>query len=127
MSDNNTLAPELVEAVDVLAQNLVASEPFVALEQAYTHLQSDTQASDLMQRFKQAEATLRERQANRTLTQSDMTHYRALQAEAQANALIAGYQQAQQGIVAYLQDINRDLSQWLGVDFAGLARRSGCC
>jgi len=127
MNDHHKLTPTLAEAVDVLAENLTASEPFVALEGAYTRLQGDAQARDLQQRFKQADAVLRERQANRTLTQADMAHYRTLQAEMQANALIAGYQQTQQGIVAYLQDINRDLSQLLGVDFAGLAKRSGCC
>jgi cell fate (sporulation/competence/biofilm development) regulator YlbF (YheA/YmcA/DUF963 family) len=78
-------------------------------------------------RFKQADAALREHQASRTLTQADMAHYRVLQAETQANELIAGYQRSQQAIVAYLQDVNRDLSQLLGVDFATLAKRSGCC
>ena len=35
-----------------------------------------------------------------------MAHYRACStAEAQANELIAGYQQAQQGIAAYLPDV----------------------
>ena len=127
MNDNHKLTPALAEAVDALAENLVASEPFVALEGAYARVQGDAQARDLQQRFKQAEATLRERQASRTLTQSDMAHYRALQAEVQANALIAGYQHSQQAIVAYLQDVNRDLSQLLGVDFAALAKHSGCC
>jgi len=127
MNANHTLTPTLTEAVDALAENLTASEPFVALEGAYTRLQGDAQARDLQQRFKQADAVLRERQASRTLTQADMAHYRALQAEMQTNELIAGYQRSQQAIVTYLQDVNRDLSQLLGVDFAALAKRSGCC
>jgi cell fate (sporulation/competence/biofilm development) regulator YlbF (YheA/YmcA/DUF963 family) len=127
MNDNHKLTLELIEAVDALAENLTASEPFVALEEAYLHLQGDAQAADLLQRFWQAEATLRQRQANRALTQADIAAYRGLQAEAAANALIAGYEQAQQNIAAYLRDVNRDLSQLLGVDFASLARRSGCC
>jgi len=127
MNDNHKLTLELIEAVDALAENLTASEPFVALEEAYLHLQGDAQAADLLRRFWQAEATLRQRQANRALTQADIAAYRGLQAEAAANALIAGYEQAQQNIAAYLRDVNRDLSQLLGVDFASLARRSGCC
>lgn len=127
MNDNHKLTPELSEAVDALAENLLASEPFLALETAYLRLQEDAQARDLLQRFRQAEATLRQRQANRTLTQADIAAYRSLQAAAAANALIAGYEQAQQNIAAYLRDVNRDLSQLLGVDFASLARRSGCC
>ena len=127
MNDNHKLTLELIEAVDALAENLTASEPFVALEEAYLHLQGNAKAADLLQRFWQAEATLRQRQANRALTQADIAAYRGLQAEAAANALIAGYEQAQQNIAAYLRDVNRDLSQLLGVDFASLARRSGCC
>lgn len=94
---------------------------------AYARLQGDAQARDLQQRFRQADAALRQRQASRMLTQEDMAAYRALQAEVQANELIAGYQRSQQAIVAYLQDVNCDLSQLLGVDFAALAKRSGCC
>lgn len=127
MNDNHKLTPDLVEAVDALAESLTASEPFVALEGAYTRLQGDAQARDLLQRFRQADAALRQRQASRALTQEDIAYYRALQAEMQANELIAGYQRSQQAIVAYLQDVNRDLSQLLGVDFAALAKRSGCC
>mgnify|MGYP005857271257 CR=1 FL=1 len=127
MNDNHKLTPDLIEAVDALAENLLASEPFRALERAYLRLQSDATARDLQQRFRQAEATLRQRQANRSMTQADMAAYRALHAEAQANALIAGYEQARQAIQVYLQEVNRDISQALGVDFAGLAKRSGCC
>ena len=127
MNEDHKLTPELTEAVDALAENLLAAEPFLALEGTYLRLQEDAQARDLQQRFKQAEATLRQRQANRTMTQADMAAYRTLNAEAQANELIAGYEAAQQAIAACLRDVNRDLSQHLGVDFATLAKRSGCC
>lgn len=127
MNDNHKLTAELTEAVDALAENLLASEPFLALEGAYLRLREDAQARDLQQRFRQAEATLRQRQANRSMTQADMAAYRTLHAEAQANELIAGYEAAQQAIAACLRDVNRDVSQLLGVDFATLAKRSGCC
>ena len=93
MNEDHKLTPELTEAVDALAENLLAAEPFLALEGTYLRLQEDAQARDLQQRFRQAEATLRQRQANRTMTQADMAAYRTLNAEAQANELIAGYSQ----------------------------------
>ena len=127
MNEDHKLTPELTEAVDALAENLLAAEPFLALEGTYLRLQGDAQARNLQQRFRQAEATLRQRQANRTMTQADMAAYRTLNAEAQANELIAGHEAAQQAIAACLRDVNRDLSQHLGVDFAILAKRSGCC
>ena len=69
MNEDHKLTPELTEAVDALAENLLASEPFLALEGAYLRLREDAQARDLQQRFRQAEATLRQRQANRSMTQ----------------------------------------------------------
>ena len=127
MNEDHKLTPELTEAVDALAENLLASESFLALEGAHLRLREDAQARDLQQRFRQAEATLRQRQANRSMTQADMAAYRTLNAEAQANELITGYEAAQQAIAACLRDVNRDVSQLLGVDFATLAKRSGCC
>ena len=45
MNDNHKLTPELTEAVDALAENLLAAEPFLALERAYLRLQEDAQGA----------------------------------------------------------------------------------
>jgi hypothetical protein len=52
---------------------------------------------------------------------------RALQSVAQANRLIMDYVRTQQFAIDYLREVNRDVSELLGVDFASLARRPGCC
>jgi cell fate (sporulation/competence/biofilm development) regulator YlbF (YheA/YmcA/DUF963 family) len=75
-----------------------------------------------------AQNSLRVRQANGGLTQEDIAQFRALQMEAQANRLIGGYIQAQNVALNSLKEINQEISQALGVDFAALARRpSSCC
>ena len=125
---NTTLTPNLIEAVETLAENLLASEPFVAFEQAYARFEADPQASGLMRKLTQAQTNLRTHQGNRGLSQADIAQFRALQIEAQANRLIGAYIQTQDNATTYLKEVNREISQWLGVDFAALARRpnSGC-
>ena len=46
-----------------------------------------------------------------------------MQAEAQANPCITEYVQAEDNAIAYLQQVNQKISQWLGVDLAALTRR----
>ena len=52
---NTSLTPNLIEAVETLAENLLASEPFVAFEQAYARFEADPQASGLMRKLTQAQ------------------------------------------------------------------------
>ena len=120
---NTNLTPNLIEAVETLAENLLASEPFGAFEQAYARFKADPQASGLMRKLTQAQANLRTHQSNGGLSQADIAQFRALQMEAQANRLIGGYIQTQGNATAYLKEVNQEISQWLGVDFAALARR----
>lgn len=125
---NTTLTPSLIEAVEALAGNLLASAPFAAFDQAYARFEADPQASGLMRSLTQAQANLRVRQGNGGLSQTDISQFRTLQAEAQANRVITDYIEAQNNVVASLRETNQEISQWLGVDFAALARRpSSCC
>ncbi len=125
---NTALTPDLVEAIEALAENLLASEPFAAFDQAYARFSPDPKASGLMRDLTQSQTSLRARQSNGSLSQADIAQFRILQAEVQDNQLITGYIQAQNEAIAYLQQINQEISQWLGMDFAALARRpSSCC
>ena len=69
---NTTLTPNLIEAVETLAENLLASEPFVAFEQAYARFEADPQASGLMRKLTQAQTNLRTHQSNGGLSQADI-------------------------------------------------------
>lgn len=125
---NTTLTPDLLEAIETLAENVLASEPFALFEQAYARFEADPKASRLMRDLTEAQANLRVRQNNGGLSQADISQFRDLQMEAQANRLIGGYIQAQNLALDSLKEINQEISQALGVDFAALARRpSSCC
>ena len=119
--------PEFITAAQTLAENLAASEPIVQYRQAKTGLEHDTPAQELLDKLSTTQAGLRNRQLRNAVRQLDIDQLRSLQSEAQANPVILEFAETQQGAVAYLRDINQQISQLIGLDFASLARRSSCC
>jgi len=127
MTTKIRLTTNLSEAIESLAVNLLSSAPFLQFQEALKRLDADAQARGLLNDLATTQADLRTRQASSLVRQDDIARLRALQAEAQVSRLITEYIQTQDDAVAYLQETNQEISQWLGVDFAGLARRSGGC
>jgi cell fate (sporulation/competence/biofilm development) regulator YlbF (YheA/YmcA/DUF963 family) len=117
----------LEQATEQLGRALRASTPMKAYFDANANLKTDTEAMGLLDKLAQAQAVLRVKQNDGGLTQADIDDLRALQFRAQAQPTIVVYLQAQQDLRALLPQINYEISQLLGVDFASLARKSGCC
>ncbi len=126
MHNIENFPPELDEATDSLIQNLLASKPFLAYQQSQARLDADPQARALLERLSALQAGLRRKQINGGITQADIADLRMLQAQVQANAAIMAYAQAQQGAMDFLREINQEISQSLGLDFASLARQNSC-
>jgi len=128
-TDNVALSPQLLTATEALAVNLRQSEPFVLYHHARDLLEADAQAQALLRQLSEAQADVRARsgQARGEVTQHDVDQLRALQRMAQANRVIMDYVRTQQFALDYWREVNRDVSELLGVDFASLARRPGCC
>ncbi len=118
--------PDLMAATQVLAENLLASEPFANYQQASARFNADPQARGLIERLSQAQADLRRRQTSRGVTQANVDQVRALQREVQSNSVIIDYAVTQQAAVAYLREINQVISELIGADFAALSGRSSC-
>src|SRR5512137_3046001 len=77
--------PDLMAATQVLAENLLASEPFANYQQASAQFNGDPQARGLVEQLSQAQADLRRRQTSRGVTQADVDQLRALQRDVQSN------------------------------------------
>lgn len=121
------LPPNLQEALEALAENLVQAEPLVLYRQMQTRLEADHRARALLERLSAAQADVRARQARgETITQADIDQLRALQRQVQTDRTIMDYAQAQQAAVAYLPEVNQEISRLLGVDFAALAGPGSC-
>ena len=125
-TSNPILPPALLEATETLALTLLSAEPVIAYHRAKAHLDSDSQARDLLERFSAAQRDLRQRQGNGVVTQADMDRLRTLQRAVQSNRVIMDYAETQQAAIAYLPVVNQEISQLIGVDFASLAGPASC-
>jgi cell fate (sporulation/competence/biofilm development) regulator YlbF (YheA/YmcA/DUF963 family) len=120
------LSPQLQEATQSLIDNLVASEPFLNYQQARTRLNQDSEAHTLLDRLSHSQANLRKKQADGGGNQAEIDSLRLLQQRVQRNSVIMDYAQSQQDAVTFLREINNEISQLLGVNFAALANHATC-
>lgn len=120
------LPERLQVAVEVLSENLLAAEPFVLYDRAQIRLNADLQAKSLLEQLSRLQAKIRSGQINRGVTQKDIDQLRTMQDEVQQNQTIMEYARAQQAAINYLREINQEVSQLIGMDFATLARQTSC-
>ena len=117
----------LQQATEQLGRALRTSAPVRAYLDASTDLETDAEAAGLLDELARRQAALRAKQNDGGLSQADIDGLRALQFRVQTQPTIAAHLQAQRDLRALLPQINYEISQLLGVDFAALARKSGCC
>lgn len=125
-SINPAIPSELLAATQALAENVLASEPFVNYDRARVQFKVDAQANQLVAHLSSLQAELRQHQFQNQVTPENISQLRAAQNDVQANRVIMDYMGTQQVAVAYLREINQEISQLLGADFAALAKRSSC-
>lgn len=121
-----TLSPELQEATQSLIENLLASEAFVHYEEARKLMSKDEEARILMERLSNAQATVRQQRASGNVGQAEVDSLRLIQQTALRNTFILDFAQAQQEVVEFLREINGEISQLLGIDFASFANHATC-
>lgn len=122
MSNQSILQPEITEAAIHLGQNLVSSEPYVRYQQAEQALKADAAALGLLTNLSQTQAHIRKSQSGGTITPEDLQALGDLQTQVQANPVITEYTARQQELTAFLQGINAEISQLLGINFALIRR-----
>jgi cell fate (sporulation/competence/biofilm development) regulator YlbF (YheA/YmcA/DUF963 family) len=123
----NQTDTDFLTAMDALAENLACSEPIVIYQDARARLDTDQEAQTLLNQLGRLQSEIRASQARGTVTQTDVERLRTLQREVQAHPTISNYASTQQAAVTHLREINQEISQLLGFDFAALARPSGGC
>ncbi len=126
MQDTMILPPNFLIATQSLAETLLRAEPIAAYHHAQAQFEADSAARRLLERLSTAQNNMRAQQARNTLTQADINALRALQREVQANRVIVDYFETQQAAVAYLREINLEISQLLGMDFGSLVGPASC-
>ncbi len=124
---DRTLSPTMQEATDMFISHLMASEAFVRYQQAQVTMNTDPQANALLNQLSEMQSEMRQKQANNSLTKDEIDALRSLQTKARENTVIKEYADSQQDVIKFIRDMNTEINQLLGIDFASLTRRSGCC
>jgi len=115
------LTPELEAAARQLGSLLSESEPLKAYREAERRLDADAEALALLDRLQALEADLRARQSQgQPLSEDDINDLYRLQAEVGNHPTLRALFDAGADLRRYLQEINRELSLLLGLDFAQL-------
>jgi cell fate (sporulation/competence/biofilm development) regulator YlbF (YheA/YmcA/DUF963 family) len=120
------VSPQLRRAAEELAAAVLGSTPFAALAAARARLDEDEHARALVDAAAQVEWDVRRLQAEGTLTREDIDRLRSVRTLASADPTVVEFETARRGAAAYLPQVNRMITEALGVDVAVLSRAGGC-
>ena len=122
-----TNVPEKLElALNNLADQIKLTEPvnhYLIAKEQFTH---DATAQKIMGDLSTFQKEIRQKQNKNQITPQDLEKLRSLQAKAQENEVINSYSLSQQEAIGKLREINAEISNLLGIDFASLAKNT-CC
>jgi cell fate (sporulation/competence/biofilm development) regulator YlbF (YheA/YmcA/DUF963 family) len=120
------LSPQLQEATQLLVEHLLASEAFTQYQNARNDMAADQEAHALMDQLGQSQARVHQMQAKSQVNQAETDSLRLLQQRVLRNPVILDYLGSQQEAVNLLRDVNREISELLGINFASFANHATC-
>ncbi|NMC12475.1 MAG: YlbF family regulator [Chloroflexi bacterium] len=123
---NDVLKGNLEIAVKNLAASIQYTEPVNRYLNAKEKFNQDQTAHNIMEELSIQQRYIRQKQADNSITTDDLEKLRSLQVKAQENRSINTYAYAQQEAIGYLREINSEISNLLGIDFASLAKNTSC-
>lgn len=123
----DNISPTMLDATQMLVQNLQQSEPFLRYQQADRKMHADQAAMQMLTDLSEAQNKVRGQQYSRTISEGDLRRLRELQEALRSNGAILAYGMAQQEAISLLREVNDEISNLIGVDFSSLTRKSGCC
>ena len=117
---------QLQEATQLLIDHLLASEAFTQYQTARHNMDADKEAHELMDQLSKAQARVRQMQGKGEVNQAEVDSLRLLQHRVLRNPVIMDYAGSQQDAINLLREVNGEISQLLGIDFASFANHSTC-
>jgi cell fate (sporulation/competence/biofilm development) regulator YlbF (YheA/YmcA/DUF963 family) len=121
-----TFPSPLQESTQSLIDHLLACEAFLRYQNARAQFKEDHEAQALLDQLTRSQARLRQKQSQGNVNQAEVDALRLLQQRVQRNPVIKAYAQSQQEVIDFLREINNEVSQLLGINFASFANHSTC-
>jgi len=126
MTDSITIPEEIQFPLTALVTHIQNTEPFRQYSHARELFNADADAQSLMKQLSDVQNDIRQKQFDNQVSADDLNHLRQMQSKVQENMVIIKYAQAQQEAVGALREINAQISEMIGTDFAALARNTSC-
>jgi len=120
------VSPQLRQAAEELTASVLGSGPFTAYAAAQARLEEDEHARALLDAVAQVEWDVRRMQAEGTMTREDIDRLRSVRTLASSDPVVVELETARRSVAAYLPQVNRLITEALGVDIAVLSRAGGC-
>lgn len=121
----NLFTKELLEATFDLAESMAQAEAVMHFINANQALKSDQNALELINTAVELQRKVYAGQSSDEDLEDGLNRLRELQSQISTNAVIQEQSIARETAVAFLREINQEISQLLGMDFAALASRPG--
>lgn len=116
------IPPAAEEALTVLATNIVASDSFLRHRGAVERYRRDPEAMALLAALEDAQERV---QAGR-FEEDDLRTLQEIQERVRGRPALVEYFRTQEQAVAFLQEINLEITPLLSLDFAQMARTATC-
>ena len=121
----DSFTPELRVASFDLAESLALSEAILGYTKAHQILMKDQQALQLINEASELQRNVYAGGSSSQDLEDNITRLRELQDLISANTVIQNQAVARETVVEFLREMNQEISQLLGVDFASLTTRPG--
>ena len=126
MEDIYKLPTALNQSLKNLSQSLTQSYELQNYLNAKHEYEADTTSFQLLQQLTAAQSELMQKQYDSQISRDDLKKIRDLQQRAKNNEKINAYSLSQQNAITFFREINDQISQLIGMNFAKLAKNSKC-
>lgn len=127
-----TLSPglavmQVIQAVDDLAQALMTTPAYRALQGAADRVQNDPVVRAAIRALESKQAEVEKAQRSGRFDPAAWRELQRLRDTFEAQPAVVAYRQAEAELVALCREVNHVISHAMGLDFAANAQRSSCC
>lgn len=126
MEDIYKLPTALNQSLKNLIQSLTQSYELQNYLNAKHEYEADTTSFQLLQQLTAAQSELMQKQYDSQISRDDLKKIRDHQQRAKNNEKINAYSLSQQNAITFFREINDQISQLIGMNFAKLAKNSKC-
>lgn len=128
MSDTVLEVENPVRASRSLAKAIVETANFKDFERAQDRMGTDPEAREMLKALEIAEQKAQRAASWGGLPKSESKNLENLREETFKQPTILAFLNAQNGLVAELQELNQYMTEKLGIDFADMTKpQTGCC